>query len=61
VHTACQTFTINEFVAALIGMLMMGGLSPGLKRHSVSLFEGALTLREAPVNSACKLLEKLPA
>ena len=38
-------------------MLMMGGLSPGLKRHSVSLFEGALILREAPVSSACKLLD----
>ena len=27
--------------AEVTGLLMMGALSPGLKRHSVSLFEGA--------------------
>jgi FAM91 C-terminus len=31
--------------AEVTGLLMMGALSPGLKRHSVSLFEGAAPLQ----------------
>lgn len=36
--------------AEVTGLLMMGALSPGLKRHSVSLFEGA-----APLHAQCCL------
>ena len=36
--------------AEVTGLLMMGALSPGLKRHSVSLFEGA-----APRQAWCRL------
>ena len=37
--------------AQVTSYLMMGALSPGLKRHSVTLFEGARSFAVSPGNT----------